>query len=105
MATAPTNIPTPTNMTTILRRSKTCAIALAALAASLAWGQSDYPSKPVKIIVPYAAGGGADLLARLVGQQLSQRLNQPVVVENQGGGSNTIGMRTVATSPKDGYTL
>jgi tripartite-type tricarboxylate transporter receptor subunit TctC len=57
------------------------------------------------VIVPYSAGGGADILARLVGQELSQRLKQPVVVENQGGGSNTIGMRTVASAPKDGYTL
>ncbi|MGZ5595116.1 MAG: tripartite tricarboxylate transporter substrate binding protein [Usitatibacter sp.] len=92
----------------MLRRSRACAIALAALAASLApasWAQGDFPYKPVKIIVPYAAGGGADLLARLVGQELSNRLKQPVVVENQGGGSNTIGMRTVATAPKDGYTL
>ncbi|MGZ5036938.1 MAG: tripartite tricarboxylate transporter substrate binding protein [Usitatibacter sp.] len=95
-------------MTTMLRRSRACAIALAVLAASLApasWAQGDFPYKPVKIIVPYAAGGGADLLARLVGQELSNRLKQPVVVENQGGGSNTIGMRTVATAPKDGYTL
>ncbi|MGZ5063282.1 MAG: tripartite tricarboxylate transporter substrate binding protein [Usitatibacter sp.] len=92
----------------MLRRSRACAIALAVLAASLApasWAQGDFPYKPVKIIVPYAAGGGADLLARLVGQELSNRLKQPVVVENQGGGSNTIGMRTVATAPKDGYTL
>jgi tripartite-type tricarboxylate transporter receptor subunit TctC len=65
----------------------------------------DYPSKPIRIVVPYAAGGGADILARLVGQELSQRVKQPVIVENQGGGSNTIGMRTVAASPKDGYTL
>jgi tripartite-type tricarboxylate transporter receptor subunit TctC len=65
----------------------------------------DFPTKPIKIVVPYAAGGGADILSRLVGQQLSQRLKQPVIVENQGGGSNTIGMRTVAASPKDGYTL
>ena len=65
----------------------------------------DYPTKPIKVIVPYAAGGGADILARLVGQQLGERLNQPVVVENKGGGSNTIGMGSVATSAKDGYTL
>jgi tripartite-type tricarboxylate transporter receptor subunit TctC len=71
-----------------------------------AWAQgADYPHKPIRVIVPYAAGGGADLLARLVGQQLSERLKQPVVVENQGGGSNTIGMRTVAAAPKDGYML
>ena len=76
-------------------------IALLAPAASA----QEYPYKPIRVIVPYAAGGGADLLARLVGQQLSDRLKQPVVVENQGGGSNTIGMRTVAAAPKDGYTL
>ncbi|MEP7068540.1 MAG: tripartite tricarboxylate transporter substrate binding protein [Usitatibacter sp.] len=69
-----------------------------------AWGE-DYPAKPIHVIVPYAAGGGADLLARLVGQQLSERLKQSVIVENQGGGSNTIGMRSVAAAPKDGYTL
>lgn len=93
-----------------LPRSRTFVAALAALVASLAphaWSQgpADFPSRSVKVIVPYAAGGGADLLARLVGQELSQRLKQAVVVENQGGGSNTIGMRTVASSPRDGYTL
>ena len=80
-----------------------------ALAALLSWTApafaQDYPTKPIKVIVPYAAGGGVDILARLVGQQLSERLKQPVIVENQGGGSNTIGMRTVANAPKDGYTL
>ena len=65
----------------------------------------DYPTRPIRIIVPYAAGGGADILARLVGQQLSEKFKQPVVVENQGGGSNTIGMRNVAAAAKDGYTL
>ena len=87
---------------------------LRALAASIAavvpWLPSgaaaqDYPTKALRVIVPYAAGGGADILARLVGQELSQRLKQAVIVENQGGGANTIGMRTVVASPKDGYTL
>ena len=73
--------------------------------ASPAFAQSDFPGKPIRIVVPYAAGGGADLLARLVGQQLGDRLKQPVIVENQGGGSNTIGMSTVAHAAKDGYTL
>jgi tripartite-type tricarboxylate transporter receptor subunit TctC len=80
------------------------AAALAALALG-AQAQSDYPTRPIRVIVPYAAGGGVDILARLVGQELSQRLKQPVVVENQGGGSNTIGMRSVAAAPRDGYTL
>lgn len=65
----------------------------------------DYPNRPIRIIVPYSPGGGADILARLVGQQLSERLKQPVVVENKGGASNTIGIGEVARSAKDGYTL
>ena len=81
------------------------AAAVACLAPQALAQAGEYPTKPIRVIVPYAAGGGADLLARLVGQQLSDRLKQPVIVENQGGGSNTIGMRTVAGAPKDGYTL
>ena len=65
----------------------------------------EFPSKPIRVIVPYAAGGGADILARLVSQGLNARLKQPVVVENRGGASNTIGMQAVAAAPKDGYTL
>ena len=95
-------------MTTITRILKA---AIAALALCASWGipqasaQADYPSKPIKIIVPYAPGGGVDILARLIGQQLGERLKQPVIVENQGGGSNTIGMGTVKRSEPDGYTL
>jgi tripartite-type tricarboxylate transporter receptor subunit TctC len=78
---------------------------LAALAFSLSAFPQDYPNRPIKIVVPYAPGGGADLLTRLIGQQLGERLKQPVVVENQGGGSNTIGMGAVKRSEPDGYTL
>lgn len=82
--------------------------ALAAMAiacAPFARAQFDYPNKPIRIVVPYAAGGGADIVARHIAQQLSERFKQPVLVENRGGGSNTIGMQVVATAPKDGYTL
>ena len=78
---------------------------LAALLFSLAAFSQDYPTRPIRIIVPYAPGGGADLLTRLIGQQLGERLKQPVVVENQGGGSNTIGMGAVKRAEPDGYTL
>jgi tripartite-type tricarboxylate transporter receptor subunit TctC len=96
---------TRTNMTNPSR--KFLAAALVA-AATLFHGHAladDFPTKPIKIIVPYAPGGGADLLSRLIGQQLSERLKQPVVVENQGGGSNTIGMGAVKRADPDGYTL
>src|SRR2546423_1950641 len=109
MATGPIATRTRPNMTTTTTRIRNAALAaLLAFTAGLAphaAAQADYPSKPVKIIVPYAPGGGADILARLVGQQLSQHLKQPVIVENQGGGSNTIGMGTVKRSEPDGYTL
>jgi tripartite-type tricarboxylate transporter receptor subunit TctC len=89
-----------------MARNSFLAAALATfLAAAIPAGAQDFPAKPIKVIVPYAAGGGADILARLVGQQLGERLKQPVVVENRGGASNTIGMQAVATSPADGYTL
>ena len=103
-------IPIPrirTNTMTIPRIRSTAVAAFALLLSCLATCASadDYPSRPLRIIVPYSPGGGADLLSRLVADRLSTRLKQPVVVENQGGGSNTIGMRTVANSAKDGYTL
>ena len=91
-------------MTTARNRARNLFVACIAFAASWAAAQ-DFPTKPIRVIVPYAAGGGVDLLARLVGQQLGERLKQPVIVENQGGGSNTIGMRTVASAAKDGYML
>jgi tripartite-type tricarboxylate transporter receptor subunit TctC len=91
-------------MITPIRNAAAALLAAASCLMPAAFAQ-DYPSKPIKIIVPYAAGGGVDILARLVGQQLSERWKQPVVVENQGGGSNTIGMGTVKRADPDGYTL
>ena len=88
-------------------RLRTALAALAVFLSALAphARADEFPSHALKIVVPYSAGGGADALARLVARHLADRVEQPVVVENQGGGSNTIGMRTVVTSPKDGYTL
>ena len=65
----------------------------------------DYPNKPIRIIVPLAPGGAADLLARFVGQGLTERLGKPVVVENRAGGGGHIGSDFVAKSPPDGYIL
>jgi tripartite-type tricarboxylate transporter receptor subunit TctC len=91
-------------MNTPIRSFFTAGAAVLALLAAGA-GAQDFPSKPLKVIVPYAAGGGADILARLVGQELSNRLKQPVVVENRGGASNTIGMSAVLGNDADGHTL
>ena len=91
-------------MTRTLRYFLSAGLAALGLAGPAAHAQ-DFPSKPLRVVVPYAAGGGADILARLVAQELTARLKQAVVVENRGGASNTIGMQLVASSPKDGYTL
>src|SRR5439155_25403952 len=65
----------------------------------------DYPNRPIRIVVPFAPGGAVDLVARVVGQALSERVKQPVIIENKPGASSNIGMETVAKAPADGYTL
>ena len=69
-----------------------------------AWAQA-YLSRPVRIIVGFPAGGGADIVARLIGQWLSERLGQPFVVENRPGGGGNIGTEVVVRALPDGYTL
>ena len=77
---------------------------LFALASGLAHAQT-YPSKPVRLIIPFPPGGSNDLVARAVATQLSERLGQSVLVDNRGGGGGTIGINAAAKSPADGYTL
>src|ERR1700704_333083 len=67
--------------------------------------QSPFPSKPVHIFVPYAAGGGVDILARTLGDVVSRRWGQPVVVENRPGAGGVVASQALVTSPPDGYTL
>jgi tripartite-type tricarboxylate transporter receptor subunit TctC len=78
--------------------------AVFAVASSVGHAQS-YPSQPVKFIVPYPPGGGSDLMARTLGEKLHQRLGQPFVVENRGGGSGKLGLEMAARSLPDGYTI
>ncbi len=80
--------------------------ALAALALfSLPAQSQDYPNKSVKIIVPFAAGGPADVYARFIGNHLSEALKQPFVIEDRPGAGSVIGTEAVAKSAPDGYTL
>jgi tripartite-type tricarboxylate transporter receptor subunit TctC len=80
------------------------AIAVAAAAHTAALAQS-YPSKPVRIVVPFAAGGAVDQLARILGAKLQESFGQPVVVENRAGAGGTTGANDVAKAPADGYTI
>ena len=91
------------NMNSVLGVSIAASLALA-LAATEAFAQS-YPAKPVRFIVPFAPGGGADLVARLVATPLSESLGQQVVVDNRGGASGIIGTEMAAKSAPDGYTM
>lgn len=89
--------------------SMTAACVLGMLTAipqsAIAGGAGDYPDRPVRIIVPYPAGGSTDILTRLLGKGLTQRWGQAVVVENRGGASGIIGTEAAARSEPDGYTL
>jgi tripartite-type tricarboxylate transporter receptor subunit TctC len=80
------------------------AFALVALAAAAAQAQ-DYPARPVRFVVPYPAGGTTDILARIVGQYLSEHLGQQFVIDNRGGGGNNIGTEIVVNAAPDGYTM
>ena len=64
-----------------------------------------YPTKPIRIVVPYAPGAGTDTIARMIGAGLHQRLGQPVLVENRAGANAIIGAAYVSSAPPDGYTL
>ena len=79
--------------------------AVAALLASPAFAQDNYPSKPITIVVPFAAGGPTDTVTRLVAEPMSRELGQQIVVQNVGGAGGTLGAGQVATAAPDGYTL
>ncbi|KAI3591848.1 BUG/TctC family periplasmic protein [Cupriavidus sp. U2] len=84
------------------------AAALGGAAALASWpvrADSTYPGRPLRLVVPYPAGGGADTIARLIGQQLAQAWKQPVVVDNKPGASGILGNDIVAKAAPDGYTL
>jgi tripartite-type tricarboxylate transporter receptor subunit TctC len=81
------------------------AFALVAAAPAAFAQQRKYPEKPIKFVVPFAAGGGGDVVARMLAQRLSERISNPVMVENRTGAGGNIGSDFVLKSPPDGYTL
>ncbi len=88
-------------------RSKELPLALIlvlALGAASAFAQ-DYPSKPIRFVVPYAPGGNTDVLARLIGQKMTEAWGQQVIIDNRAGAAGTVGAELVARAPADGYTI
>jgi tripartite-type tricarboxylate transporter receptor subunit TctC len=79
--------------------------ALTAAAAAAVFAQAGYPSKPVRMVVPSSAGGGTDIVARIIAPELSKRLGQQVIIDNRPGAGTMIGIEVAAKSPPDGYTL
>lgn len=96
------------SLTTSIRRiTSTCSLLFVAFLATAATAAEPnaYPNKPIRIIVPFAAGGGVDATARLIGEQLSKKLGQPVIIDNKPGAGGLIAVRQTIAAPADGYTL
>src|SRR5713101_9874999 len=88
-----------------MRRTLILSIAALVCAASLAYAADEYPARAVRVVVPFAPGGGTDVVGRILAQQLTQRLGQSFVVDNRPAGSGIIGADIVAKAQADGYTL
>ena len=87
-----------------MKRLDRCALGIMLIVALPVLAQS-YPSKPIRLVLPYPPGGGTDVIARPLAQKLTEQLGQQVIVDNRGGAGGNIGMEFVAKSPADGYTL
>ena len=91
--------------TAMNRRTVLQGITAAALTPGLAAAQQPYPQRPIQFIVPFPAGGGTDILARVLADGLREALNDSIVVDNRGGAGGNIGMTALARAEPDGYTL
>ena len=88
-----------------MRRAEVIGLGIALVAPILAFAQGTFPTKPVRFIVPFAAGSSPDVVARVITPKLSEQLGQPVIVENRTGAAGGVGAAAVAKSEPDGYTL
>jgi tripartite-type tricarboxylate transporter receptor subunit TctC len=98
-------IANPGRIRATLRALGLAVLAAAAVAVAPAHASSDFPTKPLKLVVPFAAGGSTDVIARMVAKEMGAKLGQPVVVENKAGASGAIATEYVARAAPDGYTL
>jgi tripartite-type tricarboxylate transporter receptor subunit TctC len=89
----------------LTRRGLLAASAAALLASARDAAAQEWPQRPIRLIVPFGPGGGADIIGRIIGQALQERLGQPVVIDNRPGAAGTLGNEAVARADKDGYTL
>ncbi len=89
----------------LIARTGGCCMLISVLATSLAFAQSAYPNRSIRLIVPFAAGGGADIIGRVVAQKLTEAFGQQVIVDNRAGAAGNIGAELAAKSAPDGYTL
>ena len=90
-------------MTSRIARAICCAIFLFGTASAVL--AQEYPSKPIRFVVPYPPGGSSDIMARIIGQKLTESWGQAVVIDNRAGASAILGTDLVAKAPPDGYTL
>lgn len=88
-----------------MRRRSLPALGLALAAPSLARAQDGWPNRPIRLVIPFAAGGPIDTVGRMIGERLRDRLGQPFVIENRTGAGGSIGLRAVVQSPPDGYAF
>jgi tripartite-type tricarboxylate transporter receptor subunit TctC len=89
----------------LIRVAAAGAAAIAAALPTLAWAQTDFPNRPIKIVVPYSPGSGSDVVARTVAQGITEKTGKAVIVENKEGAGSLIGTQAVAKSAPDGYTI
>ena len=89
----------------LTRRTMLAVSTAGLLAGTLQASAQEWPQRPIRIVVPFGPGGGADIIGRIVAQSLQEKLGQPVVIENRPGAGGTLGNEAVARADKDGYTL